>query len=91
MIGKRIKGRRLSKKLSGLHLAGLVGVTQPYISAIERGVREPSRELLQSLALALGTSVSYLMGETDDPLPPHYLQNLKRRNEEGQKIFRNIL
>ncbi|MDR1978838.1 MAG: helix-turn-helix domain-containing protein [Synergistaceae bacterium] len=67
MIGDRIRKRRNDLGLSGIELANLVGISQPYISAIEREIRQPSLDILLLLARALGTSVSYLLGETDDP------------------------
>ncbi|MFC3788687.1 helix-turn-helix transcriptional regulator [Paenibacillus sp. GCM10012307] len=55
---------RAIRKASGLSMAVLAeqsGVSQPYISQIERGERGPSPEILKKLASALGTNYSELM------------------------------
>lgn len=44
--------------------ANELGVTQSYLSQIERGVRLPSLELLLYLSEKQGTTVGYLLGET---------------------------
>ena len=67
MIAERIKERRRILNLTGAQLAEIAAVSQPYISTIERGVKEPSRRALLALAKALKTSVAYLLGETDNP------------------------
>jgi transcriptional regulator with XRE-family HTH domain len=41
-------------------LAELAGVSNPYLSQIERGLRRPSAEILQQLAKALKISVEAL-------------------------------
>ena len=69
MIAERIKERRNILNMTGARLAEIADVSQPYISAIERGIKEPSRRALLSLAKALQTSVAYLVGETNDPEP----------------------
>ena len=67
MIAERIKERRRILNLTGAQLAEIADVSQPYISSIERGIQEPSRRALLSLAKALKTSAAYLLGESDDP------------------------
>ena len=67
MIAERIKERRRVLNLTGAQLAEIAYVSQPYISAIERGIKEPSRAVLFALAKALKTSVTYLIGETNNP------------------------
>ena len=81
MIGERIRKLRTDLDLSGKRLADMVGVTQSYISAIERGEREPSVDVLKSLANALQTSVSYLIDEEGDHMRTNNQQNPS--NERG--------
>lgn len=69
--GKRVKELRERLNLSQGLLGERAGVDPSYISLLENGKRDnPGVESLQRLARALGTSVAYLIGETDDPSPP---------------------
>lgn len=55
-IGAFIKEQRQLAELSLRRLADLAGVSNPYLSQIERGLRKPSAEILQQLAKALEMS-----------------------------------
>ena len=66
-IGDRITEMRKRNGLSQAELAKQSGISQAGISYIEKGLRSPSTDTLELLASALGCSVSYLMGETNDP------------------------
>ena len=55
-LGEYLKEQRLSAHLSLRPLADQVGVSHPYLSQIERGLRKPSAEVLQQIARALRIS-----------------------------------
>ncbi|BFU42079.1 helix-turn-helix domain-containing protein [Krasilnikovia sp. MM14-A1004] len=55
-IGGFIRDLRQSAKISLRQLAERAGVSNPYLSQIERGLRKPSAEVLQQLASALRVS-----------------------------------
>ncbi|MEN9923284.1 MAG: hypothetical protein RIS09_798, partial [Actinomycetota bacterium] len=55
-IGQFIKERREAAEVSIRELARAAGVSNPYISQIERGLRKPSAEVLSQLARALEVS-----------------------------------
>lgn len=55
-IGAFIREQRQLAELSLRRLADLAGVSNPYLSQIERGLRKPSAEILQQLAKALELS-----------------------------------
>src|SRR5918998_4022893 len=61
-IGGFIRDLRQSARISLRQLAEQTGVSNPYLSQIERGLRKPSAEVLQQLASALrvSTPVMYL-------------------------------
>ena len=59
-LGAFIRGQRELARLSVRRLADLAGVSNPYLSQIERGIRKPSAEILQQLAHALRISVESL-------------------------------
>lgn len=52
-VGSFIKEQREKSSLSIRKLAELTGVSNPYISQIERGIRTPSAEILRSIGQAL--------------------------------------
>ncbi len=55
-VGEFIKAQREVASLSVRRLAEPAGVSNPYLSQIERGLRKPSAEVLQQLASALRVS-----------------------------------
>jgi transcriptional regulator with XRE-family HTH domain len=61
-IGEFIRDLRRNARISLRQLAEQAGVSNPYLSQIERGLRKPSAEVLQQLASALrvSTPVMYL-------------------------------
>jgi transcriptional regulator with XRE-family HTH domain len=59
-LGAFIKHQREVASMSVRRLADLAGVSNPYLSQIERGLRRPSAEILQQLAKALKISVETL-------------------------------
>lgn len=59
-LGDYLKEQRTSAQLSLRQLAEQAGVSNPYLSQIERGLRKPSAEVLQQLAKALRISAEQL-------------------------------
>jgi transcriptional regulator with XRE-family HTH domain len=59
-LGEFIRTQREIASMSVRRLADLAGVSNPYLSQIERGLRRPSAEILQQLAKALKISVEAL-------------------------------
>lgn len=55
-LGSYIRHQRESAALSLRKLAKIAGVSNPYLSQIERGLRKPSAEILQAIAKALEIS-----------------------------------
>jgi transcriptional regulator with XRE-family HTH domain len=55
-LGGYIRHQREQARLSLRKLAKLAGVSNPYLSQIERGMRKPSAEILQAIAKALEIS-----------------------------------
>ena len=74
-LGAFIQGQRRSAELSLRKLADLTGVSNPYLSQIERGLRRPSAEILQQIAKALHLSAETLyvraglLDETENAVP----------------------
>jgi transcriptional regulator with XRE-family HTH domain len=59
-LGEFIAGQRRAAQLSLRQLAAQTGISNPYLSQIERGLRKPSAEVLQQLAKALRVSAETL-------------------------------
>jgi transcriptional regulator with XRE-family HTH domain len=59
-LGDYIREQRSSAQISLRQLAKLAGVSNPYLSQIERGLRNPSAEILQQIAKALRISAEAL-------------------------------
>ena len=75
-IGEFIRDLRRNARISLRQLAAQAGVSNPYLSQIERGLRKPSAEVLQQLATALrvSTPIMYLRAgllDSKDGLDSH--------------------
>ena len=55
-VGAYIRSQRTNARLSLKKVSGLAGVSIPYLSQIERGLRRPSADILQAIAKALRIS-----------------------------------
>lgn len=59
-VGEFVAAQRRAAQLTLRQLAELTGISNPYLSQIERGLRRPSAEVLQQLAKALRVSAETL-------------------------------
>jgi transcriptional regulator with XRE-family HTH domain len=59
-LGEYLRDQRRSARLSLRQLSELAGVSNPYLSQIERGLKRPSAEILQQLAKGLEVSAESL-------------------------------
>jgi transcriptional regulator with XRE-family HTH domain len=59
-VGDYIREQRRAAQVSVRELAKAAGVSNPYLSQIERGLRKPSAEILQQIAKALRISAEQL-------------------------------
>lgn len=72
-VGAFIRQQRENAQQSIRDLAKAAGVSNPYLSQIERGIRKPSAEILQQIARALEISAEtlYVRAGILDGTPPH--------------------
>ena len=71
-LGGRVRRLRKRARLTQAELVERAGINQGYLSAIERGLREPSRRTIDALAVALNVPQGVLIGagaEHDAPQP----------------------
>ncbi|WP_235736587.1 helix-turn-helix domain-containing protein [Nocardioides alcanivorans] len=59
-LGDYLKEQRVQSKLTLRQLSEKAGVSNPYLSQIERGLRKPSADVLQQIAKALRISAEQL-------------------------------
>lgn len=73
-VGEFIRLQRERADLSLRRLADRAGVSNPYLSQIERGLRKPSAEILKRLSRALSISAESLYSRAglieEGPRPP---------------------
>jgi transcriptional regulator with XRE-family HTH domain len=74
-IGDIIRQQRELAELPLRQLAAMVGISNPYLSQIERGLREPSERVLDAIARSLETSTDALYEQAGIAPEP---------NEEGE-------
>ena len=65
----RLKELRKSKRLTQVQMQMLTGIDQSDYSKIENGKRYYTFEQCKRIAVALGTSMDYLAGLTDEKTP----------------------
>ena len=98
-LGSFIREQRSSARLSLRRLSELAGISNPYLSQIERGLRRPSAEILQQIAKALRISAETLYvqagilerpdGDTD--LSRHIFADHHLTEEQRQALIRIYL
>lgn len=59
-LGAYLREQRENAQMSLRQLADIAGVSNPYLSQIERGLKRPSAEILQQIAKALEVSAESL-------------------------------
>ncbi len=77
-LGSFIREQRGTARLSLRRLSELAGISNPYLSQIERGLRRPSAEILQQIAKALRISAESLYVQAGILEPPTGTPDLSR-------------
>ena len=62
-LGEIIRRQRELAALSMRQVAAMAGISNPYLSQIERGLRAPSEEVLRAIAESLDVSADLLRGD----------------------------
>lgn len=69
-LGELIRKQRQLAELPMRQLAGMVGISNPYLSQIENGLRAPSEQVLDNIARSLGLSPEDLRVDDDEGAEP---------------------
>ena len=88
-MGNRIKDLRLISGITQKELALKIGITQPALSNYESG-RTPNSEITGKLADFFGVSVAYLLGLSDSPKDPFFLDPVAIALD-NRKIFEQMV
>jgi transcriptional regulator with XRE-family HTH domain len=70
LVGEIIRRQRELAELSMRQVAAMAGISNPYLSQIEHGLRAPSADVLETIATTLGVSPETLRPRTDDDHQP---------------------
>jgi transcriptional regulator with XRE-family HTH domain len=98
-LGEFIRQQRGSAQLSLRRMSELAGISNPYLSQIERGLRKPSAEILRQIAKALRIQAETLyvragiLEERDpaDDLAGEILRDAWLNEEQKQTLVRIYL
>lgn len=100
-VGDNIKRMREAANMSQNGLAKKAGIAQATLSAIERSTKNPSVETVKLLAVALGCTVSDLMGDDpktekaqeipSDPLRASIIRDYDRLPPEARQLVRQYI
>ncbi|RKO66354.1 helix-turn-helix domain-containing protein [Desulfofundulus salinus] len=73
-IGRRIREIRKANNQKLLNISQQTGLSQPFISEIERGIKVPSIETLEKICSALGITLAEFFADQAPELPPDIRQ-----------------
>lgn len=88
LFGQRLLQARKKRKMSQEELAKMLGVHSPIVGRYERGEVKPSIEVAAKIAEALGVSLDYLTGLSEQELDQtllHQVNELQTLQPDDQK------
>lgn len=88
-LGQNIKKYRKEKNMTQAQLARKIDSTDSAITRYETNTREPSIDILNKIAAALGVTIGKLVGDIYDV--KNYDNVIKHLNEAIQNIEKSIL
>jgi transcriptional regulator with XRE-family HTH domain len=80
-LGEFIRETRVKKGCSLRELAGEAGITPTFLSDIERGKRNASKEVLTKIASALGIDLRQLEARDSNTALSHFKELLERNDD----------
>jgi transcriptional regulator with XRE-family HTH domain len=80
-LGEIIRRQRELSELSMRQFARMAGISNPYLSQIERGLRDPSEKVLEAIASSLQVSADALYEQAgmveDESAPPAVVEAIR--------------
>ncbi|MDO5500449.1 MAG: helix-turn-helix transcriptional regulator [Propionibacteriaceae bacterium] len=87
MLGAFIRQQRELSQMSMRQMSKMVGISNPYLSQIERGLRAPSASVTAAIATSLGITVEELYERSGiDPEPGKDPSELRRAIERSPEL-----
>jgi transcriptional regulator with XRE-family HTH domain len=83
VYGRLLRGLRTRQGRTLAQVSTAAGVSLAYLSEVERGLKEPSSEVLEAICVALGSSVTLLVGAAHRELSGFALERLDGSLEEA--------
>ena len=95
-IGERIRIIRKANNQKLLNISQLTGLSQPFVSEIERGIKTPSIETLEKICTALGITLAEFFADIQEqqPIPPEVhrvCERVKRLQLDKVKVLESVL
>lgn len=105
-FGERLRMLRTRKGLSQLDFAKQIKISKSAVNMYERGEREPSFEVLETIADYFNVDLDYLLGKTDCEnrsrieIRPHFeitdnertmIEKFRKLDTRGQSAVMNVL
>lgn len=87
-LGRQVLAKRKEKCMSQSELGAMAGISRNYVSQIEHGLATHiSMKLINRLAVALGTPLAELIGETVQILIPKTLRDFGIENNLSYEVI----
>lgn len=90
-IGNKIEALRKARKMSQYQLALEAGLSTSYIPDLEKGLKCPTVETLDSICYALGITLKDFFTEPEEILPQDKIATLSDRQKQLLNDFLNSL
>lgn len=87
LLGDFIATQRRAAEMSLRQLAERAGISNPYVSQIERGLRRPSAEVLGQIATALSVSAESLYVRARATRTEHHVEHRPSAGERGHRLL----
>ncbi len=85
-LGEVIRRQRELSRLSMRQFARMAGISNPYLSQIERGLREPSERVVDAIARSLETSADALYEQAGIPIDEDEEPAVRRAIEDDPDL-----
>ena len=89
-MGENIRAERTNQFLTQEVLSEMAGITENYLSKIERGAGTASLQTIYNIARALDVSIDYLMGHREHNIEYKFISSIieiNKLNEESKKKY----